>query len=583
MRRRVFLSVLGTGFYNKCSYVDAQKQFKSAPTRFIQEATLEALGVEKWSEHDAVYIFTTEKARQENWDKTSQVRSRYGANEEPQEYIRLEQVLEEKHYAAKIEGVDIPDGLNTEEMWKVFEAMYNKLEDGDRLYLDITHGFRYLPMMILVLCQYASFMKKTSICSLTYGNFEAMDRQANEAPLMDLSALTMLQGLTMGAAEFEKFGKMGSISEMFMQSASNKAERKLFQTLRSEATAMDESLATCRGLELQNGSHAVDLQKTLQQLQTLGFSAPMGSLFSKMQSQLNGFGINGAQNLRAAIEWCIQYGMTQQGYTLCKETVITLLCEHFKDWDPFTNLEDEAIAKEVDGKKKKALIKNRGKRFRDFVSSTLGLSEDDASDESKWRYDLQEYKNLTRSLLKEKVVNDLRGSYSVLTSHRNQINHAGFLAPISGSILQKALEKNAKNCLDAVCPLFDAADLKKPKLLLNLSNHPYSVWEEKQREAAIIYGPCVDMDFPKVRPEMSSEELDKLIADYEQTILKYAADHIVTVHIMGEMTFCFRLISRLQAKGIQCIASCAERNVVEQGNERIKSVYNFTRFREYGA
>ena len=205
MGRRVFLSVLGTGFYNKCSYVDAQKQFKSVPTRFIQEATMEALGVEKWSERDAVYIFTTEKARQENWDKTSQVRSRYGAGEEP--YIRLEQVLEEKHYAAKIEGVDIPDGLNTEEMWKVFEAMYNKLEDGDRLYIDLTHGFRYLPMMILVLCQYASFMKKASICSLTYGNFEAMDRQANEAPLMDLSALTMLQGLTMGAAEFEKLDR----------------------------------------------------------------------------------------------------------------------------------------------------------------------------------------------------------------------------------------------------------------------------------------------------------------------------------------------------------------------------------------
>ena len=68
--------MLGTGFYNKCSYVDAQKQFKSAPTRFIQEATMESLGVEKWSERDAVYIFTTEKARQENWDKTSQVRGR---------------------------------------------------------------------------------------------------------------------------------------------------------------------------------------------------------------------------------------------------------------------------------------------------------------------------------------------------------------------------------------------------------------------------------------------------------------------------------------------------------------------------
>lgn len=574
MGRRVFLSVLGTGFYNKCSYVDAQKQFKSAPTRFIQEATLEALGVEKWSERDAVYIFTTEKARQENWDKTSQVRSRYGANEEPQEYIRLEQVLEEKHYAAKIEGVDIPDGLNTEEMWKVFEAMYNKLEDGDRLYIDITHGFRYLPMMILVLCQYASFMKKTSICSLTYGNFEAMDRQANEAPLMDLSALTMLQGLTMGAAEFEKFGKMGSISDMFMQSASNKAERKLFQTLRSEATAMDESLATCRGLELQNGSHAVDLQKTLQQLQTLGFSAPMGSLFSKMQSQLNGFGINGAQNLRAAIEWCIQYGMTQQGYTLCQESIITLLCEHFKDLNPFAD---------VDKKEDEKVL-----AFRKYMGSVVGISQENLHDESKWKGSLGKFRSLTRVLLSSDIIQNIRGSYSPLASYRNQINHAGFIAPKGSKDIRQNLKTNAKNCLNAISSLSDTGSIEiakeeKPKRLLNLSNHPYSVWEEKQREAAVIYGPCVDMDFPKVRSEMSSEELDKLIADYEQTILKYAADHIVTVHIMGEMTFCFRLISRLQAKGIQCIASCAERNVVEQGNERIKSVYNFTRFREYGA
>ena len=486
----------------------------------------------------------------------------------------MEQVLEEKHYAAKIEGVDIPDGLNTEEMWKVFETMYNKLEDGDRLYIDLTHGFRYLPMMILVLCQYASFMKKASICSLTYGNFEAMDRQANEAPLMDLSALTMLQGLTMGAAEFEKFGKMGSISDMFMQSASNKAERKLFQSLRSEATAMDESLATCRGLELQNGSHAVDLQKTLQQLQALGFSAPMGSLFSKMQSQLNGFGINGAQNLRAAIEWCIQYGMTQQGYTLCQESIITLLCEHFKDLNPFAETEKE--------KDEKVLA------FRKYMGSVVGISQENLHDESKWKGSLGKFRSLTRALLSSDIIQNIRGSYSPLASYRNQINHAGFIAPKSSKDIRQNLKTNARNCLSAISSLSETGSIEiakdeKPKLLLNLSNHPYSVWEEKQREAAIIYGPCVDMDFPKVRPEMSSEELDKLIADYEQTILEYAADHIVTVHIMGEMTFCFRLISRLQAKGIQCIASCAERNVVEQGNERIKSVYNFTRFREYGA
>ena len=574
MSRKVFLSVLGTGFYNKCSYVDERKHFKSAPTRFIQEATLDALGVEKWSERDVVYIFTTEKARQENWDKSSQVRSKNGANEEPQEYIRLEQVLEEKHYAALVESVPIPDGLNTEEMWKVFEIMYNKLEDGDKLYIDITHGFRYLPMMILVLCQYATFMRKTSICSMTYGNFEAMDRQANEAPLMDLSALTMLQGLTMGAAEFEKFGKMGTISDMFMQSASNKTERKLFQSLRSATIALDESLATCRGKELQNGLHAVEIQNVLQKLQVQAIPSPMKSVFSKMQTQLKDFGVNDAQNLRAAVEWCIQYGMTQQGYTLCQESIITLLCEHFKDVNPFA----EADMKEDD----KVLA------FRDYMSSIMALSRNDVDDESKWKGYLKQYADLTRQLLNSDVVKKTRGSYAPLSANRNQINHAGFIKPKSSKELCNNLKANARNCLDVVCPLFKTEKSgsftsDRSKLLLNLSNHPYSVWDEKQREAARMYGSCIDMEFPKVSSEMSSEELDKLVEEYEQAILNYATDHVVTVHIMGEMTFCFRLITRLQGKGIQCIASCAERDVVEHDNERIKSVYNFTRFREYGA
>lgn len=55
--RKVFVSVLGTGFYEVCRYEG------SKPTRFIQQATLEWLKAEEWTENDRILIFTTEASK----------------------------------------------------------------------------------------------------------------------------------------------------------------------------------------------------------------------------------------------------------------------------------------------------------------------------------------------------------------------------------------------------------------------------------------------------------------------------------------------------------------------------------------
>ena len=46
MNRKVFISVLGTGFYNSCSYVKGD--FISSETRFVQQATMEYVDVAHW-------------------------------------------------------------------------------------------------------------------------------------------------------------------------------------------------------------------------------------------------------------------------------------------------------------------------------------------------------------------------------------------------------------------------------------------------------------------------------------------------------------------------------------------------------
>lgn len=63
--RKVFLSVLGTGFYQKCVYYAGD--FRAEQTRFIQRASLEYYGAREWTSTDLVCIFVTSKARTDNW------------------------------------------------------------------------------------------------------------------------------------------------------------------------------------------------------------------------------------------------------------------------------------------------------------------------------------------------------------------------------------------------------------------------------------------------------------------------------------------------------------------------------------
>lgn len=119
------------------------------------------------------------------------------------------------------------------------------------------------------------------------------------------------------------------------------------------------------------------------------------------------------------------------------------------------------------------------------------------------------------------------------------------------------------------------------KILINLSNHPFKTWGEKQKEAAKKYGDVIDIPFPDIDPD--AERLDQLVDDYFHKITDYTApDTDVSLHIMGEMTFVYQLVYNLQEWSfIKCIASTTRR-IVTMGPDGVKkSVFEFVRFREY--
>ncbi|PSJ75848.1 CRISPR-associated protein, partial [Sphingobacteriales bacterium UPWRP_1] len=98
-------------------------------------------------------------------------------------------------------------------------------------------------------------------------------------------------------------------------------------------------------------------------------------------------------------------------------------------------------------------------------------------------------------------------------------------------------------------------------MLLNLSNHPSANWSAEQTDAACaLYGSVEDLPFPQIPPTWSTDEVEQLVEKYISKIRKL---NPTAVHLMGELTFCFSLVAKLQAIGIPCVASTTQRNTID--------------------
>lgn len=121
-------------------------------------------------------------------------------------------------------------------------------------------------------------------------------------------------------------------------------------------------------------------------------------------------------------------------------------------------------------------------------------------------------------------------------------------------------------------------------MLLNLTNHPSSLWDEAQLQAAAVYGECVDMPFPAIDAEGDEEHINQLTDEYLQKITQIADNEEteITVHLMGEMTFTVSLVEKLKNAGISCISSTSVRQSKDLGNGQKEITFKFVRFRKYG-
>jgi len=80
----------------------------------------------------------------------------------------------------------VPFGKTEEELWEIFRIINEEVDvSGKDIYLDITHGFRAIPLLVSTVVNLFSKVRGARVRGLFYGIFEAKDEKGR-TPVVDL-------------------------------------------------------------------------------------------------------------------------------------------------------------------------------------------------------------------------------------------------------------------------------------------------------------------------------------------------------------------------------------------------------------
>lgn len=428
MSRKVFISVLGTSNYQECKYM--ADDYISKPVRFIQEATIEYLTRNhSWSESDCAYILLTSKAYECNWidngqcDREGRVILQEGLS------TRLHHI----NLPFSVETLrDLPIGNNENEIWNIFDRIYQVLRGGDELYFDLTHGFRYLPMLVLVLGNYAQHLKNVTIKSITYGNFEGRNDETNEALIVNLLSLSAVQNWAFAAGQYIQDGNPATLCELCKQELTpilrtTQGKDEAATALRRWNDLLDKVVKerqTCRGENIILSSTLQRMRGEAEHIKTEVIPA-LVPIFDHIQNTMDSF--DSQENLNNAFfaaEWCCQNGLYQQSITLLQEYIVSVLCERFG----FCRVAEDK---------------------RNLINKVLNIAFMN-TDEENWRVNEND-REIVYQLLRDKWIQNkcFVRLYADISDTRNDINHSGMRGkrrPLTPIQIEKKIRGFLQEC-----------------------------------------------------------------------------------------------------------------------------------------
>ena len=136
----------------------------------------------------------------------------------------------------------IPQGVKPVEQFEILELLAKEVNKRDQVTLDLSHGFRHLPMLVLIAAHYLEVVKGARVTH-AYSSFYNPDE--DQAEVFDLAGLLRLMDWYNGLAVYDHSGDFGAFSELLRHSGLDSGAVKCLKTASfMERTSREQDAST---------------------------------------------------------------------------------------------------------------------------------------------------------------------------------------------------------------------------------------------------------------------------------------------------------------------------------------------------
>lgn len=143
----------------------------------------------------------------------------------PAHLLALETILSER-LACEVKLVLTPYCRNEREQVELLRIMAEHVHESDSVHLDVTHGFRHLPMLALLSALHLQAVKNATIQAIWYG---AYNPDTGKAPVYDLKGMLQISDWIQSLHTYQKDGDYGVFSDLLGDSGEQLAKAAFYE------------------------------------------------------------------------------------------------------------------------------------------------------------------------------------------------------------------------------------------------------------------------------------------------------------------------------------------------------------------
>ncbi len=247
-----------------------------------------------------------------------------------QSHSNLQQLMD-RVPPERLKVVPIPEGHSEDELWKVFSALTETVEEGEEVIFDITHSFRSIPFLTFLAAAYLRAARRVRIHAVVYGAYEARPRDdPGPRPVFDLTPFVYLLDWLAATNQFIHTGDAQYLARLLAREGEDRRSGALKNAGR-DLEEFSRAIMLCRPLEVMEKAGRVSavLKKAGEGL------APRARPFEVMAGRIEAeYGRRAlpqpTENVRESlrqqldlIRWYAEHGQIIQAVTLAREWVVT--------------------------------------------------------------------------------------------------------------------------------------------------------------------------------------------------------------------------------------------------------------------